>query len=56
MKDEQKSRALQACRLLIDVFDNSRNGKDCDAVTLLELREAVEIARSVVGKKGRLLA
>lgn len=53
MKDEQKSRALQACRLLLDVYDDSATERPGQGVELTELDHAVNIARLAVHKKGQ---
>ena len=51
MKDLQKSRALQACRLLIDAFDKAYVEPGGFA-RLVELRDAYDAANLAVGKKG----
>lgn len=45
MKDEKKSRALQACRKLIDVYEESERG---EILLLHDLKEVVNIAREAV--------
>ncbi len=49
IRDEQKSKALQACRLFLDAYDDV---KEDGFLLRRELDQAAVIARSVVGRPG----
>lgn len=51
MKDEQKSKALQVCRMLLDRYDRARRE---GVLALKDLDQAVNIARTVVVRRGAL--
>lgn len=51
MKDEQKSRALMVCRILIDVYEEARES-GYDMLPRLDLVEAVAVAKTLVARGG----
>lgn len=51
MKDLQKSRALQACRMLVDQFEKSFR-EPGGFMRMCEISQAVDIARLAVQKTG----
>lgn len=53
MKDIQKSRALQVCRMLIDFDDDRRESGGKIEITKDDIDRAVELARVVVFKKDK---
>ena len=56
MKDLQKSKALQACRILVDAADKA-NGRTLarGQIYQSDVLDAVRLAREVVGRKGALV-
>lgn len=55
IKDLQKSYALQACRMLVDLDDRAKqsvNFRDRPKFTLSDIQHIVNVARLAVAKKG----